>query len=416
MRLAILTQYYPPETGAPQNRLSDLARRLVAWGHNVQVLTALPNYPGDAVLPAYRGRENTVEMVDGVRVARVGLLVPRRKTMARRMACYLSFAWNARQKGRSLLEPADVLLMESPPLFIALAGVRLAGVLGARLVTNVSDLWPRSAVELGMIQPGPFLSAAKCLEGWMYRQSALITAQTEGIAKDIRQQVPGAAVVLFPNGVDLEAYDRPLDRSGIRRELGWGDDLFVAGYTGVLGHAQALDQVLDAAHRLRDLENLHVALFGDGPCREALERRVAAERLDAVRLYPRQPASRMPHVQAALDAGLVPLRRGPLFEGARPSKMFEVMAAARPVILCGRGEAAAIVEGAEGGPAGLVVPPEDPAELAAAVRSVRLKPEEAAEMGRRGRDMVRRRFDRDMIATEMERVLRDVIRRRSERA
>lgn len=405
MRLAILTQYYPPETGAPQNRLSDLARRLAARGHDVQVLTALPNYPGDAVLPEYRGRANTVEVVDGVRVARVGLLVPRRKTFARRMACYLSFTLNARRHGPRLLAPADVLLMESPPLFLALAAVGLAKALGARLVTNVSDLWPQSAVELGVIGPGVMLGAALRLEAWMYRRSALVTAQTEGIVEDIQRRFPETHPVLFPNGVDVEAYDRPLDRSGVRRAFGWGDDLFVLGYTGVFGHAQALDQILDAARLLGDLEGVHFALIGDGPCREALERRITAERLQAVRLYPRQPASRMPHVQAALDAAVVPLRRGHLFEGARPSKMFEVMAAAKPVILCARGEAEAIVAGAEGGPAGIVVPPEEPVELAAAVRSLLLKRDEGLEMGRRGQQLVRQRFDRGVTAIEMEKVL-----------
>jgi glycosyltransferase involved in cell wall biosynthesis/ubiquinone/menaquinone biosynthesis C-methylase UbiE len=412
VRLAILTQYYPPETGAPQNRLSDLARRLTARGHEVQVLTALPNYPGDAVLREYRGRENTVEILDGVRVARVGLLVSRRKTFARRMACYLSFALNARRHGPRLLGPADVLLMESPPLFLALAGVGLARTLGAPLVTNVSDLWPESAVALGVIGPGALLRMAERLEAWMYRRSALITAQTEGIADDIRRRFPDARVVLFPNGVDLDAYDRPLDRAAIRREFGWDDDVFVLGYTGVFGHAQALDQILDAARLLEGVEGVHFALIGDGPCREALERRIAGERLRSVRVYPRQPAWRMPSVQAALDAGLVPLRRGRLFEGTRPSKMFEVMAAARPVVLCARGEAEAIVTGAAGGPAGIVVPPEEPAELAAAIRSLLLKRDEAAEMGRQGQQLVRQRFDRAITAVQIERVLLDVVAQR----
>lgn len=410
MRIAILTQYYPPETGAPQNRLSDLARRLVARGHDVQVLTALPNYPGNAVLPEYRGRQNTVEMLDGVRVARVALVVPRRKTFAGRMASYLSFAANARLRGPRLLNPVDVLLMESPPLFLALGGVGLARALGARLVTNVSDLWPQSAVELGVIGPGPLLAAARRLEAWMYRRSALITAQTEGIADDIRRRFPDQRVVLFPNGVDVDAYDAPLDRGGVRKQFGWPDESFVIGYAGVFGHAQALDQVLDAAKLLGDPEAIHFSLFGDGPCRQALERRLAVERIPSVRIYPRQAAERMPALQAAFDAGVVPLRRGRLFEGARPSKMFEIMAAGRPVVLCARGEAKAIIDDADGGPAGIVVPPEEPAELAAAVRSLVLKRDEAVEMGCRGQDLVRRRFDRAAIAIDMEKVLLEVAR------
>ena len=204
VKLTILTQYYPPETGAPQNRLSDLAVRLAARGHEIQVLTALPNYPGKVVHPEYVGRENTLEWLDGVRVARVGLYVPRKKTFWTRLRCYLSFARNARRMGARLLIGADVLLMESPPLFRAWAGIHLSRRLGARLVTNVADLWPESAVEIGMLKAGPALWAARWLESWMYRRSALITAQTEGIVDDIRRR--------FPNGVDLAIYDMPLDR------------------------------------------------------------------------------------------------------------------------------------------------------------------------------------------------------------
>ena len=157
MRFTIFSQYYPPETGAPQNRLHDLARRLSAWGHEVEVLTALPNYPGTQIHPGYESRRNSVEVLDGVRVARVGLFVPRRKSLPLQLLGYMSFAVNARRSGARLLSKTDILFMESPPLFIALAGVPLAKRLGAQLVANVSDLWPQAIVDLGKLGPGPLL-------------------------------------------------------------------------------------------------------------------------------------------------------------------------------------------------------------------------------------------------------------------
>jgi glycosyltransferase involved in cell wall biosynthesis len=411
MRLVILTQYYPPETGAPQNRLSDLARRLAARGHDVQVLTALPNYPGDAVHPAYVGRENSVEEIDGVRVARVGLYVPRQKTFSRRVASYLSFAFNAARFGRRLVGSADVLFMESPPLFIALAGVPLARQLGARLVTNISDLWPASAVELGFIGRGPALYLAERLERWMYRHSDAISVQTEGIARDIQRRFPAKRVVLFPNGVDLARYDAPVNVERLREAYGWRPNQCVVGYTGVIGHAQALDQVLDAARRLQPQDDVVIALFGDGPCRGDLERRIAAERIPFVRFYAREATERMPQIQAAFDVGLVPLAKARIFEGARPSKMFELMAAAKPVLLCGRGEAADIL-GAAIEDAGIAVPPEDPAALAAALRRFAQNREWAAAMGLRARDRVRTAFDREQIARAIERLFLSVSRER----
>jgi len=409
VKLAILTQYYPPETGAPQNRLSDLAVRLAARGHEIQVLTALPNYPGKVVHPEYVGRENTVEWLDGVRVARVGLYVPHEKTFVNRLRCYLSFARNARRMGARLLRRTDVLLMESPPLFIAWAGTHISRRLGARLVTNVADLWPESAVEIGMLRAGPALWAARWLESWMYRRSALITAQTEGIVDDIRRRFSTARVVLFPNGVDLAVYDMPLDREGIRTEFNWDNSLFVIGYTGVLGHSQALHQILDAALLLRDENGIEFALFGDGPVRDELETRIMQEDIRSVVIYPHQPRERMPHIQAALDAGIVPLAKGRLLEGARPSKMFEIMATGKPVILCARGEAERLLHLGEDGPAGLAVPPEDPPALACCVRELKLQKETATAMGRRGKELVRKHFDREQISYELERVLLTMI-------
>jgi glycosyltransferase involved in cell wall biosynthesis len=407
MRLALLTQYYPPETGAPQNRLSDLARRLVARGHRVEVLTALPSYPGDHILPEYVGREDSVEDRDGVRVARVGLFVPRRKTFPSRLANYLSFAGNAALRGPGMLSRCDVLMMESPPLFLALAGIPLSRRLGARLVVNVSDLWPQSVVALGMMRPGPALWPAHLLEALMYRSAALVTGQTEGIVEDVRRRFPRTRVALYPNGVDVDAYEPPLDRAGVRREFGWPDALFVVGYAGLLGHSQALGQVLDAARLLAGRHDLHLALFGEGPCREELQARIAGEGIDNVRLYPRQPAERMPHVQAAFDAGLVPLARGRLFEGARPSKMFEVMAAARPLVLCAAGEAVRVMNAAPGGPAG-VVAPEEPRRLAEQVSLLLADRTAAAAMGQRGREHALRNFDREAIAGRVETLLVDV--------
>lgn len=403
MKLTILTQYYPPETGAPQNRLSDLAKRLAANGHRIEVLTALPNYPGNVVFPEYRGKHGLVEMRDGVRVARVGLYVPKQKSFTRRLANYLSFAWNAMRFGRQLLSPsADVLLWESPPIFLGVAAVFLAHRIGARLVMNVSDLWPQSVVELGLIGNGPALWASRRLEAWLYRKANLITAQTEGIVDDIRGRFPGKPIELFPNGIDVATFARILARDDTRRELGWARDVVVFGYAGVLGHAQALGQVLDAARLLPPSLPVHFAFFGSGPCRDELAARIDREGIRNAAVYSHQPSERMPHIQSAMDVGLVPLARGKVFEGARPSKMFEVMAAGRPVLLCGAGEAARILCGGEAGPAGVAVPAEAPDALAEAVKWLTTNRRAAAEMGERGRKHVFGHFDRRAIAGKLE--------------
>lgn len=404
MRVTILTQYFPPEAGAPQRRLADLSRRLLARGHSVQVLTALPNYPGDRVFPEFVGRENAVEMIDGIRVARVGLYVPPlKKTFPQRLRCYFSFAYNVVRHGKRLLQPTDLIFMESPPLTLAPAGFLLARSMGVPLVTNVSDLWPQSALELGMMRPGLLLQCARLLERWTYRRSAGLTGQTDGICDELRAAQPQKQVHLFPNGVDLAAYAEPIDVAAIRRRYGWEPGEFVAGYTGLLGHAQALEQCIAAGQLLRAEDRIRIVLFGDGPCREELEEKLLATGpVPWINLYPAQPASEMPAIQASLDAGIVPLARRPIFDGARPSKMLEIMAAGRVVVLCGQGEAARLIESAPDGPAGVAVPPEQPAELAGALRALASNRSRCASMGRSGQRLVSRDFDRAQIAVALE--------------
>jgi len=402
MKLTIVSQYFPPETGAPQARWFDLARRFVRRGHDVQVLTALPNYPGREIHADYVGRQNTIEWIDGIRIARVNIHVPTERTFADRIRCYLSFALNARRYGPELLLPADVLVMESPPLSVALAALPLARRVARRLVVNVSDLWPDTAVQLGLLGPGPLLTASRWLERRMYQRADLITAQTDGIADDIRRRLPHKEVALFPNGVDLSAYENLDDRALTRHEFGWSPDTFVVGYTGVIGHAQALDQVLDAAAMLKDAP-VHFAMFGDGPTRGPLESRIAERGLHhAIRLYPRQATSKMPRIQSAFDAGIVPLANAAILEGARPSKMFEIMAAGCPMILCARGEAEAIVRRNPDRPAALVTPPEEPSVLAASIRRLLSAPDLRRSLAEAARDLVRTAFNRETIAADIE--------------
>jgi glycosyltransferase involved in cell wall biosynthesis len=402
MRIVILTQYYPPEIGAPQNRLSDLARRLAAGGHSMRVLTAMPSYPGNEVLPGYRGKSVAREEMDGVAVRRVSLYVPRRKTFSKRVLHYCSFAAHACWRGPELLEPADFLMTESPPLFLGPAGFYLSRRLRARFIFNVSDLWPDSAIDLGFLKEGPAARAARGLEEWCYRRADLITGQSEGIVASIRARIPGKRVELLPNGVDLETWGRRPDRDGVRREFGWASSDFVVGYAGLHGHAQALHQVLAAAGTLETDKRIRFVFFGEGPCKESLVRQAEAERLRNVTFHSPEPAGRMPEILSAVDAGLVTLARGPVFEGVRPSKVFEVMAAGKPVVLAANGESGRLVAAAR---CGLVAPPETPALLGEAVRRLAGDAHLCTELGQNGRSYVAAQFSRAQIATNFENVL-----------
>ncbi len=403
MRLVILTQYYPPETGAPQRRLGDLAGRLVARGHEVHVVTAMPNYPAGRVHSQWRRRLVGRERLGGVDVLRSAIYASPVRTTARQLATYFSFAASAAVTAPARLRRADVVLWESPPLFLAPTAALLSRRLGARLVMNVSDLWPRSAVELGVVEDPRLVAFFERWERWAYRMADLVTHQTEGIGAGVEERAPGTARMLFPNGVDASIFRR-VGSDGLRRELGVAGDGPIVGYAGNFGRAQALEQVVEAAAWL---PRVSFVLVGDGPRRAEVEARVVALGLANVVTAASMPAERMPEVLSSFDVGVVPLADVALFDGARPSKLFELLAVGAPVVYCGRGEGAALAEASGGA---VVVPPEDPQTLAAALGALLAAPvERRREMGEAGRAYVVEHFDRARIATGVEARLRELI-------
>lgn len=392
MRIGLLTQYYPPEIGAPQARLSHLARQLVRAGHEVVVLTAMPNYPRGKVYPGYGGLYRR-EIRDGVAVARTWIYPTQSVGMVQRLLNYFSFTASSLAVGRFAFGRLDYLMTESPPLFLGMSGFLLAKLTGARWIFNVSDLWPESAVRLGILKDGASLRAASRLEAFCYRHAWLVTGQSAEILEDIRRRFPGTRTYHLSNGVDTEMFSPEKRSAAARRELLDGDEgACLAVYGGLHGIAQGLEQVLEAA-RLVPNGALRIVLVGDGPEKARLQRQAADLGLSNLRfLEPRERES-MPEILASADVALVPLKvRLP---GAVPSKVYEAMGTGTPVVLVAEGEAAAIVR--ETG-AGLVIAPGDVPGLAEALGRLARDERLRATMAGAGRRAALERFDRRTIA------------------
>jgi glycosyltransferase involved in cell wall biosynthesis len=389
VRIGILTQYYPPEIGAPQGRLSELAEFLARAGHEVRVLTAMPNYPAGRIQPGYGGVYRR-ETRGGVAVIRTAIYPTKSPRLLPRLSNYLSFVLSSSIVGGFVLRGLDVLLVESPPLFLGAAGVFLSRLCGARLIFNVSDLWPESAVRLGVLREGSAAHRASLrLEAWCYRRAWLVTGQSREIIGDVSTRFPGCRTFHLSNGADTDLFTPDRGTPDARAKLG-APGVCVALYAGLHGLAQRLDQVLAAAELLTS--GLRIVLVGDGPERERLRAEAASRRLTRIQFLPPVPRSEMPAVLASADIALVPL--GFELPGAVPSKLYEAMATGRPVILVAGGEAAAIVRACD---AGLVVDPGDVVGLAAALDRLEGDAELRARLGRNGREAARRRFDRAAI-------------------
>jgi glycosyltransferase involved in cell wall biosynthesis len=403
VKLLILTQYYPPETGAPQNRLYALAQRLKANGVEVEVLTAMPNYPKMEIFEAYRGKRYIREEVDGIAVHRTRIYVKKSAGIFHRLLNYFSFVWTSFWTGWRRLPHFDFIMVESPPLFLGKSAWLLCKLKGARMVFNVSDLWPESAEKLGLVTNRFFLKMATWLEEFLYRNAALITGQTQGIVQNISSRFPQKKVHWLPNGVEPERFNiSEIDHSW-RQRMGYADDDLLLLYAGIIGHAQGLEVILKAAKRLQRCPSVRFILLGDGPVKEhlmALKVELALENVDFLAPVGKDE---IPAIVQAIDMAVVPLKKLPLFEGAIPSKIFENLALKKPLLLGVNGEAKALfIDEAR---AGLHFEPEDDAALAAQVERVLHGEVSLDEMGVRGRSYVMEKFNRNQIADSFLNVL-----------
>ena len=238
----------PARDGRLQARLSELGERLVDAGWDVEVLTALPNYPTGKIFSQYDPRAAVVEQIGRMRTIRVPLYTAK-TGFIKRLRCYFSFVASARRYGPRLCLRPDLLWVESPPLFIGYAARSLARRWRCPYVFNVSDLWPESAIRMGIVKPGVATWLAERLELSLYRHAAAVTGQSSEIIESVRQRSPHTRTAVVTNGVAPARFGKSMADAAARELVGHEPGpIFI--YAGLLGHAQGLDQVLDIAAQM----------------------------------------------------------------------------------------------------------------------------------------------------------------------
>lgn len=391
MRIGILTQYYPPEIGAPQARLSELARWFVQRGHQVYVLTAMPNYPLGRLYPGYSGLVRREEQ-NGIQIIRCYIYPTKSVSLFPRLANYFSFVISSLLVGMFSLPKLDYLMTESPPLFLGMSGYFLSRLKRSKWIFNVSDLWPESAVRLGVIKEGRALNLATALEEFCYRKANVVTGQSKEILQNIQERFPDVPTYHLSNGVDTDLFRPELRSDELRRELFQGKP-FIAIYAGLHGIAQGLGQLIESIAKLKDLVDFSMVFVGDGPEKVDLISKAREMGLTNIRFLDPFPHHLMPSVLASTDVALVPLKNR--LPGAVPSKIYEAMGSGLPVVLVADGEAAKIISETE---AGVVVSPGDTETLASVLRDLSQNLEKRLLMGQNGRAAAEKRFDRKLIA------------------
>lgn len=381
MRFLILTQYFPPEIGGAQTRLHCFASELIRQGHEVEVVTAIPNYPRGKFFAGYEKAFYRREVCGAITIHRVWLY-PAVGGGLKRMLNYASFSL-ASLFGLFRAQKPDYIFVESPPIFLGIPAF-LAGLVWNRpFIFNVADLWPDVIVDAGFMKAGFIIRCLRILERWTYSRAAAVTTVTDWIVDVLRDKkaVPRHKILFLPNGADtLRFSPRPSDDQ-LKERLGLAGKQILL-WAGTLGYAHGIDNILQAAELLRDQPLIHFLFVGDGSAKSDLLRIADDLKLRNVTFLDPVSLDLIPAYYSISFCALASLLDIPTYRGARPSKLFPALASAKPLIFIGEGEAAELVRRAT---AGAVVAPADPAALAAAILHFAHNPKLACALGENGR-------------------------------
>ncbi len=400
MRILYLSQYFPPEVGATQQRAYEMARHMVLAGHEVTLVTEVPNHPAGIIRPEYRLRGWTRESLEGIDVIRVWVWASPRKSFLNRVLFYGSFMAGATLAGAVLARgPFDLIYATSPPLLVGGAALALSRLRRTPLVFEARDLWPEAAVALGELRSERAIRWATRLEEACYVRARGIVVVTEGLRdRLLARGIPEEKLALIPNGSNVETFRFRQDgREEVRAALG-AEDAFIVAFAGNHGLALDLQTIVAAAERLALDPGVRLLLVGEGPRKQTLRAIVESRGLTNVTLLPECPQERVPDYLSAADAVMIPLLGNDIFRMALPLKLFDGWSCERPVILGLEGESAQMMERVGGG---IAVRPGDPAALVAAILRLRGEPDEARVMGQRGRKFVVNNHSRRMLAERL---------------
>ena len=407
MRVLLLTLYFAPDVAANAVIMTELAEELTTLGHQVTVVTAFPHYAGNVIDHRYRGRFIQREEHEGIQVIRTYLYTsPHKQRFLVRFLNYVSF--NFLSTLASLFAgPQDIILAPSPPLTIGLSAYLISRVKRISYVYNVQDIYPDVVVKLGILRNPWVIALSRWLERFVYAHARHITVLSEGFrANLLRKGVPPEKLTVIPNFVDVD-FIRPLPRNnGFRHRFGL-DGRFVVLYAGNLGHSQNLEHVLECAALLQDQDDIAFVIVGNGSRKPYLEAQARQMGLCNVRFIPFQPREDVPDIYAAADISLVPLRKGIALDSV-PSKVYTIMASARPVVAAvdPGSDAWNLVEQAQ---CGLCVEPESPHALAEAIRALYADPALRERLGRNGREHVVQHYTRQAVARRYHELLTSLV-------
>lgn len=406
MHILFLTDNFPPEVNAPASRTFEHCREWVRAGHQVTVVTCVPNFPKGKVFDGYRNRLWQSEEMANIRVIRVWTYVTANEGFLRRILDYLSFMAAGALAG-VFTRRVDVVVGTSPQFFTVCAAWFVGLVKRVPWIFELRDIWPESIKAVGAMQDSVAIRWLERLEMFLYRKADRIITVTHAFKRKLEQRgIDVTKIEVVTNGVDLSRFEPQVRDAALVASLGL-EGKFVAGYVGTHGLAHGLETLLDAAALLQQspgTEDVQFVLLGDGARKNELVASATSRGLDNVLFLDSVPKDQVPRYWSLLDVSVIHLRKTELFATVIPSKLFECMGMGIPVLHGVAGESAEIVRG-EG--VGEVFESENAQELVDALLRLRGDPGRYAQL--RGNCLkAAPGYDRKILAGRMLSVITNV--------
>lgn len=399
MHILIIHQAFASLQEPGGTRHFELARMLVKRGHQVTVIASPVSYiTGARVAPPSDSSASTCP--PGLRILRASVYAEHHRSFVHRILAFFSFMLSSFWLGLGLRR-VDLVWGTSPPIFQAVTAWMLARLKGARFLLEIRDLWPEFAVAVGVLKNRTLIRLSEWLEGALYRHADCLVVNSPGFIEHVRLR-GGRRIELIPNGADPAMFDSAASGVDFRRENRLGDR-FVALYAGAHGMSNDLGVLVDAA-RLLQGEAVQIVLVGDGKEKPGLVSRAAG--LDNILFLPPVAKSRMPEILAAADAGIAILKGIPAYRTTYPNKVFDYMAAGRPVVLAIAGVMREVMDAAG---CGVFAEPGKPEAVVQAIRKLAADPKAARDMGLAGRRYLEQNFNRERISRRLVEVLESTL-------
>ncbi len=407
MKILILAQNYIPE---PDPKMHILAKGLVNRGHEVIVLTGFPNYPQGKIYSGYRQKLFQREEIDGVKVIRLPLYPDRSHSVVKRSLNYLSFPMSATIFGPLFCGEVDVMMVYHPPITLGIPACIISLPRKIPFVFEIQDMWPETLPATGMISSQLMLKVLAKLAMFTYKKASAITVISAGFKRNLEAKgVSSEKIHIFYNWAYEGEFTLPDPDPSLAEK--WNlKGYFNILYSGNMGPAQGLHNVIEAASLLTDIKKLQFVLMGSGIDRDRLEKMAKERKLKNVKFLPRQPMEMMPSFYALVDAVMVHLTDDPLFEITVPGKTQSCLLSGKPIIVSVNGDAADLVVRAG---AGLAVRSMDPVDFARVVRKLyAMSPKEREAMGSAGRKYYFQHLAPEVQIPKYEQLFYEVMRSR----